>query len=52
MSVLQRIGGLARKLAGSIAPANEGLAAEARLRGTTVKLAAAAPSGGVTTAMT
>jgi len=39
-------------LAANIAPVSEGLIAEARLRGTAVKLAAAGRSGGVTTDIT
>ena len=44
--------GQARNEAANRAPASAGLAAAARLRGTDVKLAAAARSVSVTTAMT
>ena len=44
--------GQARNEAANRAPASAGLAAAARLRGTEVKLAAAARSASVTTAMT
>src|SRR5262245_2028975 len=48
----QMSNGQARRDAANKAPANAGLAAAARLRGTDVKLAAAARSISVTTAMT
>src|SRR4051794_19290429 len=52
LSVPQMSSGHPRFDAAYKAPARTGLAAEARLRGTIVKLAAAARSGGVTTAIT
>ena len=50
--VPQSTSGQPRKELASSSPASDGLRAEAKLRGTEVKLAAAVRSAGVTTAMT